>query len=897
VDDVTPLATGARFAFERPAWLVLLLATPVLFLVLRRSLADFSPAQLALQGALRALVLVGVAGALAEPELRRPARGVSIVALADVSDSVPNEALVFERAELAALSRAAAERGDPPPRMIRFAAQPEEIPAGGESGPTLSRLPSSGGAATDPALAAGLGAGLADSRALPRLLLLSDGIATRGDLGSEAAHLGARGIPIFTLALPVPAAGDAAVAGLTAPDEIHERVPFRVDVRLLADRAMPARVHLEADNAATIDDPDRTISLAPGETAVSFQVRLPSPGTTIIRARLQGPGDRHAENDEGVLAVATARDPRRVLCLEGTPGAAGSFARALGAERILAEVRPAAAFAAAALGRYDLVVLADVPRAALSDAAIAALETFVHDGGGLLVAGGTQSFGPGGYVGTRMASILPLRLDVPAREEEASLALALVIDKSGSMAGEKLDLTKQAARATAEALPPADQIGVVVFDSQAKSVVQLQRAANRQRIANDIGRIQASGGTNILAGLREAVDELGAAIARKKHVILLSDGQSPYDEIPDLVDAARAARITISAIGVGDGADQTMLKMIAERGGGRFYQTRDPASIPRIFSRETSALDNQLIIERPTAVRVGKRIAALGGIDLSHAPPLGGYVVTRPRAEAETALATADGAPIFARWQLGLGQVAAWTSDLGGRWGAAWARWAPFDKLWAQLARATMRKGAAGHFPIRSERHGDRVTVAVDAIGADDGFVTGLDGRLEITSVGADGHAAKADVRSVLLPETAPGRYETTFRPDIDAGALLFAATFTAAGVPAADATGRLTLPFAPELLPRPPSSNEGTAELAAAAAASGGRVVRDAREALDPGSDRRETRHPLRTPILLVTLALFVADVALRRIRLPGALRKALTPDGNFGMNPHHASGRGAVW
>ncbi len=869
---MTPLGTGARLAFERPAWLLLLLVTPGLFVVLRRSLADFPPGQLALQGALRALVLAGVAAALAGPELRRPAHGVSIVALADVSDSVPTEALAFERTALATLARAAAEQGDPPPRVVRFAARPEEVVTEAEGGPALARFSAEGGAATDPALAAGLGAGLVDTEAIPRLLLLSDGIATRGDLPSAAAHLGARGISIFALPLPAPAAGDAAVVDLTAPDEIHERVPFRVGVRLLADRATTARVRLEADHGGTVDDPERTVALAPGATEISFEMRLPEPGTATLRARLQAPGDRHRENDEGVLAVATARDPRRVLCLEGTPNAAGSFARALGAERIQADVRPAAGFSPAALGRYDLVVLADVPRAALSDGAIAALETFVRDGGGLLVAGGTQSFGPGGYVGTRLATLLPLRLDVPARQEEASLALALVIDKSGSMAGEKLDLTKQAARATAEALPPADQIGVIVFDSQARPVVQLQRAANRQRIANDIGRIQASGGTNILAGLREAVDELGAATARKKHVILLSDGQSPYDEIPDLVDAARAARITISAIGVGDGADQTMLKMIAERGGGRFYQTRDPASIPRIFSRETSALDDQQIVERPTAVRVAKRIAALAGIDLAHVPPLGGYVVTRPRAQAETVLATADGAPLLARWQLGLGQVAAWTSDLGGRWGAAWARWAPFDKLWAQLARATMRRGAASHFPIRSERHGDRVTVAVDAIGADDSFVTGLDGRLEVTTVAAEGRdaPAQAAVRSLPLPETAPGRYETTFRPDIGTGALLFGATFTAAGAPAADATGRLTLPFAPELLPRPPSSTEGAAELSAAADASGGRVVADAREALAPGGDHRETRHPLRTPILLVTLALFVADVALRRVRLP---------------------------
>ena len=871
---MTTVAAGTRLAFERPAWLLLLLATPALFVLLRRSLADFPRGQLALQAALRTLVLAGVAAALAGPQLRRPARTLSVVALADVSDSVSDEALAFERAGLSALAHAAATRGDPPPRIVRFAARPEEVFSGDPANLALSRFPPPAGAATDAALAVGLGAGLVDATAVPRVLLLSDGLATRGDLDGAAARLGRRALPIFALPLPSPATGDAAVADLSAPVDVRPRVPFRVDVRLLADRATDAHLRLEASRGTTIDDPERAVALSAGPTVVSYQVRVAEPGTTILRAHLQTSLDRHPENDDGVLAIATERDPHRVLCVEGTPGAASSFAQALAAQAITSDVRPAKA-AVRDLGHYDLVVLADVPRGMLSDAAIAALESFVRAGGGLLVAGGTQSFGPGGYLGTRMATILPLRLDVPDRQEEASLALALVIDRSGSMAGEKLELTKQAARATAEALPPSDQIAVVVFDSQSQPVVQLQRAANRQRIASDIGRIQASGGTNILAGLREAVEELLPARARKKHIILLSDGQSPYDEIPDLVDAASAARITISAIGVGDGADQTMLKMIAERGGGRFYQTRDPASIPRIFSRETSDLDDQLIVQRPTSVRVVKRIAAFAGVDLTRAPPLGGYVVTRPRPEAETVLATADGAPLLARWQLGLGQVAAWTSDLGARWGAGWARWAPFDKLWAQLARATMRKGAASHFAIRSGRNGDRVTVAVDAIGADDGFLTGLDGRVEITTVGAGGEALPA--RSLPLPETAPGRYETSFRPDIDAGALLFGATFRAPGpngALVADASGRLTLPFAAELTPRPPASTEGAAALARAAAASGGRVIHDAVEALDPSGDRRETEQPLRTPILLITLALFVADVALRRIRLPEPAR-----------------------
>jgi uncharacterized membrane protein len=884
VDRVSAVGAGARLGFEHPAWLLLLLSTPLLWLALRRSLADFPPRQLALQGALRTLLLAGVAAGLAGPTLRRPVRAVSATILLDVSDSVSDAGLDLERSAVAALIREAGRRGDPPPRLVRFAERPEELPYRPDAPPELARFPAPGGAATDLAMAVDLGAGLVDATALPRLLLISDGLPTRGDLAATAAHLAERGLPLFALPLPAPATGDAAIAELSAPDEVRPRVPFQIDVRVISDRAAQAHLHLQADGPATrttratIDRPEQTVTLAAGETTIAFTARVAEPARTVFRAHLDTPGDRHPENDDGVLAIAPVRDVR-ALVLEGTPGAASSLPRALAAERIGAEVQPARSFgagpeaklaAAETLAPLDLLILADVPRAALPEHALAALETFVRDGGGLLVAGGTQSFGPGGYLKSPLETLLPVRLDIPERQEEAPLALALVIDRSGSMGGPKMELTKAAARATAETLPPADRIAVIVFDSQAQAVVPLQRAENRQRILGDIGRITASGGTNILAGLREAVEELLPVRARKKHIILLSDGQSPYDEIPDLVDAAGAARITISAIGVGEGADQTMLKSIATRGGGRFYQTRDPASIPRIFSHETAGLDDRSIVERPTAARVAKRIAALAGIPIESAPPLGGYVVTRPRPLAETVLTTADGTPLLARWQVGLGTVTAWTSDLGARWGAAWARWPPYDKLWAQLARATMRRRAASQFPLRAVRHGDRVALTVDAIGADDRFLGGLDGRLEVTAAGTDGRVVST--RSLAFPETAPGRYETSFRPDVESGALLFSASFARAGAPVADATGRLTLPFAPELMPHPAGSTEGTASLAAAAVRSGGRVVSDPAEVLDPGGERRETRQPLRAPILLVTLALFVVDVLFRRVRLPDA-------------------------
>lgn len=856
-------------AFERPAWLLLVipLAAPAIFLVALRSLGDFSRLQLALQATLRTLVLAAIAVALAGPSWRHVTRDVSAVALVDVSDSMPPAALARARDAVARLRAKAGARV----RVVRFAAVAEEARADS----TLAPLPAPLGAASDLALAAGLGAGLVDPAAIPRLLLVSDGEATRGDLRAEAERLAARGVSLSALSLPPAETGDVAVVSLSVADDVRPRAPFPVEVRLAADRATRLRVRLEGRGGAVVDEPERTVDVAAGTTSVPFVARVVDPGVATLRARLiaERP-DVHPENDEGVLAVATEREPR-VLVLEGGPTAAAPFAHALEAEHIAVDVRPARALPPRpALDRYDLVVLSDVPRAALPDRGLVTLDAFVHDGGGLLVAGGADAYGSGGWQGTRLEPLLPVLLDLPERDDEATLALALVIDRSGSMAGPKMDLTKEAARATVEMLPPSDLVAISVFDSQAAPIVHLQRASNRVRILSDIGRIQPSGGTNILAGLREGFDELAPARARKKHMILLTDGQSPYEGIPDLIDTAAAQHITISAIGIGDGADQAQLRMIASRGGGRFIPTRDPADLPRIFSRETSQVSRRSIVEEPTRVSVRKRVEALAGIPLESAPPLAGYAVTRPRPRAELLLAAPNGAPLLARWQVGLGQVTAWTSDVEPRWSAAWMRWTPFAKFWAQVTRATMRRRAASHFPARATLDADRVTVSVDAIGADDRFLAGLDGAMTVTAVAAHGDAPPE--RRIALAETAPGHYEATFTAGMVEGALLFQATLTRAGAPVGEATGRLALPFAPELRPRAtapgeaPDASRGPALLAAVAARTGGRILEDPLEILDPGADQRETRQPLGTPVLLAAMGLFLVDVLLRRVRLP---------------------------
>jgi hypothetical protein len=256
----------------------------------------------------------------------------------------------------------------------------------------------------------------------------------------------------------------------------------------------------------------------------------------------------------------------------------------------------------------------------------------------------------------------------------------------------------------------------------------------------------------------------------------------------------------------------------------------------------------------------------LAGLTVESAPPLRGYTRTRARKEAEVLLSTNQGDPLLARWQVGLGQVAAWTSDLGARWSGDLARWPTYGKLWAQIARGTMRRGAAHQFPLHAQLTGDEVEVRVDTAGADDQQLTGLGGRLEFVEVSAGAAATHTPV-SVPLAEVAPGSYEATV-PVRGPGALLLTAHLSRAGQPIAEARGRLSLPLARELMPAA-EAGAGRALLESLARRTGGGPTATVEAVLDAGRDSVRTQRSLRVPLLIAAILVFLADVALRRVRL----------------------------
>lgn len=824
--------TGERqavLAHPEALWLMPAAVLPLLVVMLGKTLVDLPRAQLGLQLVARVAVLMAVALALTLPSLQSPIRGKTVVFVVDVSDSVDDAQLAQARALVAeglAQARQEDEAGidrEDRTRMavVTYAARAyvHEIEDDADLGDALTRLEGpaqSEGLASDHAGALRLAAALVDPDTEGRMVLVTDAtgsLAEREDLGVAARELAGRGIALHTRSFPPAAREDVLVEAVYLPEELRVGQTFEVRIDLVSTAPRTLTLELELNGKPNELGPTLEVELRGGQQQVTLPARVTEAGPVVFRARLLTEGlatadNRSVLNDEAAVAGEVRGRPHVLLAGDG---AGSALARALRSDHLEVDTLDPSALPETDEGmrRYDLVVLHDVGAGRVSGLARQALTRYVEDhGGGFIMIGGENSFGVGGWGGTALEKILPVRFEGERQREQPKLALVLVIDKSGSMSAEdKLDLVKEAARATAGTLDPSDEIGVIAFDSRPYVLVRLQPSSNRIRIAGDIRRLTSGGGTNALPALREAYLQLAGSNALVKHVILLSDGQSPEGGIDALIGDMRDADITVSSVGVGAGAGKDLLRRVANRGRGRFYYSVDGTDVPRIFSRETREVTRNAIVERSLLPRVAKNVQALRGLDFARAPGLRGIVPVKAKRMSEVLLRTHEGDPLLVRGRRGLGRTAAFASDAKARWATRWLTWSGFAKFWSQVARDTMRQGATllGGARIQlssaAERGAYRAVVDVEA---PEGFANDLVGELEIV----DPNRAPDDperTRTVPLALSAPGRYEAELH-DIESGQrLVKAKLYDEAQTPrrlTAEAVAQVSVPYPAELSP-----------------------------------------------------------------------------------------------
>jgi Ca-activated chloride channel homolog len=872
---------GSDYQLLAPRMLGIALLAPYLLWMIGRSLADLPLAQRILSVLLR-IAFVGIL-ALGLARLARTAttQRVCAVYLVDVSESVSDAALEDARVEV--------QRGfdarsrDDLVRLVTFAKRPRVVPlvdaaAGAAIAvPPMERHGPGLGTATDIVSALQLAYGLYPEGYLRRAVIISDGVQTDGDLLVESSRAKQYGVTLFAVPYKRQVPGEVSVRELRVPDKVHEQETFDVHAQVFA--SVPQRVKLVLKQGDVINGLDgvKLVDLVAGDNDITFKSKAAVPGeVTYSLEASEAAEDRFTENNRATAVTAVVGMPV-VLYVDGNPSRASYLASALSAQQLNVDTFDPLPTSLREAERYDFIILSDTPAERVSLTQQETIEQYVRDlGGGFLFVGGENGYGLGGWYHTTVERILPVRMDAEKRRDEPEVAMTLVIDHSGSMNGLPLEMAKQAARATADTLAADDLLEVIVFDSQPTRVVRMTPAKHSARIQNDIARIQAGGGTEIFPALDAAYQGLSTTRAKRKHVVLLTDGQAPQNGIRDLVQAMAAEEITVTTVGLGAGVDETLLRMISDVGGGRFYKVNDPQSLPRIFTRETEMVSRSAAVEEYFQPRVVSPADFLRGIDVAAAPFLHGYVATKLKpAPAQEILASELGEPILARWHVGLGWTLAWTSDVKNLWAVEWLRWPGWGPFWGQLVREHMRQKKRQVFDMRAELDPatGRVRAVLDAIGIDDSFQNGLDATLTVTGAGSRGGAGPPEGRRVAMRQTAPGRYEADFPLDRYGSFLLHASLEkpiddghgTARTATVAESFGHVTNSYPREYLALAPD----VATLAQAAAATGGAVDPTPAAVFDSGGEAIRFHEDLWQRFVGAAIVLFLLDLLVRRVRL----------------------------
>jgi Ca-activated chloride channel homolog len=861
-----PLDVGDRpVTLLDPAKLLLISIVPFLFLLRVLSLTDLSVLQQVVQASLRSLVIAALAVAAARPSWITETSKVATIVLVDVSDSISDKQLDAAKKYVDELENS--ER-DGNLQLITFAEKPTVArPDDGKSMSTAIKRHADGGAGTDTQSAMQLAYGMYPDGYVNRMVIVSDGNQTEGDLAVEAYRAKDLGVKVSWRTFEADKTAEVRVVGLTLPDDIKVGQPFEVTAEVWATEAQSATLSLQQDEFPNGLEPSKTVELREGKNLVKFKSDAKRAGATTYKLRLTKiAADTEQKNNVAVM-TAPVRGRPNVLYVEGgvmrEPGSAGYLQKALEHENIDVSVRGPTGIPSnpKELEKYDLVLVSDVPAHLMGAGQMAALDTYVKGmGGGLIMAGGEDSFGSGGYERTTIENMMPVRFDSEKIKEQPDIALALVIDRSGSMQGPKLEAAKESARVTAEVLSPNDYIVVVAFDSEAQVYVRPTRASNRMRISNDIARLQSGGGTNIFPGLKEAFEQLQGINAKVKHVILLSDGEAPTDGIAELVGDMRASRITVSAVGV-QGADRNMLAMIADNGEGRLYMVEDIGSLPKIFMKETQEAQKSQLVEDLIHVRVAKKVEAIEGTNVENAPPLHGYVTTKPKPTSETILISDLGEPILARWRYGSGTSVAWTSDVKNRWSVDWIRWGGYPKFWAQVVRSSMRRKVYDSYDLYAKVADGRAQITVDAIDSGDKFVNELDTELQVIDP-----ATNKVTATQPMAQTAAGRYTADFKIQ-KYGSYLLKAVHKRNGSTVAESLGSVALSYPLEYL----RSSADVEPLKHAAQVSGGHDQAKAAQVWDSQGESTKYTEDLWPYVLLLVAGLLVLDLYAKRVRLFG--------------------------
>ncbi|MCH8275113.1 MAG: VWA domain-containing protein [Armatimonadetes bacterium] len=813
--------------------------------------------------ALRAVLAACLVIALAGPQARRPNEGLCVIFLVDRSDSIHER---DKERSLELVNQALKALGPKDRAAVVAFGSDARIDAAPSR---LRRLPriltTVDGAGTDLAGAVRLASATFPDGRARRIVLLTDGNETKGDLMEAASVAAAEQIEIDHVALGLDEReAEAAVVRAEMPKDVRLGAPFTI--RVIVDSTV------ETDGLLTLDRngvfvEQISVHLTRGKNSLVMTQTLDEPGFHRYRATLILNDDTDNRNNVGMGFVVVRGRPK-VLVLQETPDSS-PLPEALREQGIVVDLVGPDGLPARpeALQAYDAVILNDVNAAYFAASQMKLLESAVKDSGmGMAMIGGENSFLPGGYYGTPIADALPVDLDIRQRKTFPSTSVLIVVDASGSMGMiedgvEKIRLAARAAEETVKLMGPQDRIGTAGSTDGIEFVAPMQTVGNKTRVISQIRKLSTGGGgIYIRPSMVFARAELTKEKSKVRHLILLADG-ADCDLQDGGIEIARqmfAAKITCSVVAIGDGKDVPFLKRLARAGGGRFYLATRAAQLPALFTQDAAIMSRSAIEEHVFLPKVLPGEEVLRGIPSSSIPALYAYCLVEDRPLAQTGMRTDRDEPLLASWQYGLGRTLAFTSDAQPRWAAQWVGWGQFGRFWAQATRSISRRATLNRYEASVTHDGAKGVLEISAFDRFGNPIEFVGAEVRVASPGGGS-------QKVNLTQQAPGlfrgefnareigTYVVTVAEDSPGGGKRVSTSGFAVAYPAEYGRYRANRPLL-----------EGVSRI------SGGMALRNPIDALRPAVRPGFSTASLWPLFVMFAAVLLLFDVAARRVALP---------------------------
>jgi uncharacterized membrane protein len=862
------------FYFSQPWWLVgCLLLVPIVWLGWR-NLTALGPVRQVLAIVLRCVVIIILLALLARPMLTRKSQRLTLIAVIDRSQSIPAE---LQQVSQDYLSQALTHKG-PRDQLavvdVAEAASISKLPCGDiiirQRNTTLNGQQSRLADGIQMAMA------IAPPDTAVRLLLVSEGNETAGDLKEAARIAAANRIPIDVLPLRYEYDNEVIFKRLAAPT--RARSGQTVSLRFILNSTARARGKLLLNlNGEPVDlAPDSSeiavpVDLEPGTNVKTISMPVGTRGIHEFEAEFMPDEpwqDRIVQNNRA-SAITHVAGPGHVLVIDADGSTGLGLNRALQNSDIDVRYGTAADFPdnLSKLMDTDAIILVNTDCGNFTYQQQEMLCRYVTDlGGGLVMVGGAQSFGAGGWIGSPVAEILPVDLDPPQKKQLPKGALVLIMHACEMPQGNYWGT--RVAMAAVRTLSRLDLVGILAYNWQGEGdwVFPLSPAGDKEAVVSAIKQMQMGDMPSLHVHLQAAYDKLKDCNAAQKHVIVISDGdpQAPTDQ---LLSQCRQAGITCTGVAIFPHSprDIDSLVRVAQLTGGRFYNVKDPQQLPQIFIKEAQVVRRALILEETFSPQITYSLSEIAQGLSAELPNLDGYVVTGPKGGLnQVVLASHQADPILATCQSGLGRCAAFTSSVDSRWASSWLQWSGFEGFWEQTARWAAKPSQSSDCEVFADVQGGQVTVNVEAIDAEGKF-------MQFANIEGQIIAPDVSTSALELTQIGPGQYHGQFQATASGSYIVNLRYKKLAEDTETHFTHTtVTIPFAPEF--RDLSDNAPL--LAEVSDISGGRMILDD----DPnqanlfdytGLKFPETQMPLLRPLIFIWLALFLLDVAMRRVIL----------------------------